>query len=251
MKAERKFDREHPNALRYNFEAYGYKLRLPLMAVNRGVDNVQIWLPGKVPDVPQTGLSSLFALAGDCEVTCIYRLNNLEAPKTGYGAGLGLAFETAKQTARGSIQRVHRLPDEKGYVFQTKLMGPDGKPKEEYRFVASSAKWGRIGMRRTQKELIFLTSDDLNAPLQEIEHLPFTDQTIRNVTIFGDPGGSPTAVDVLFWDINVRAEQITGGVAEKDKSKPGAWWPWLVVPAAGGVLFWFWRKGRRKSDEAE
>ena len=102
--------------------------------------------------------------------------------------------------------------------------------KEEHQFVPASAERGRIGLRRINKDLVFLASDDPDATLQEVGRLPFTERTIRSVRLFVDAGGSPTAVDMRLLEIAVRAEEIAGGKVRLVKGAPSSWWLWVIVP---------------------
>jgi hypothetical protein len=174
-------------------------------------------------------------------------LLTVQTPKTGYGSGLGLALDLEEEGNWGSIQRVHKLPDGNGYILQTKLTAANGQMHEEYHFEPREARWGRIGLRREKKELVFLAADNTAEPLVEIKRLPFTDRTIRVVRFFADPGGSPTALDVRVRDVSVRAEEITGGVPERDRQGSSWWWLW-GLPVVGGVGFWYWRVRRRSAD---
>jgi hypothetical protein len=244
MKEELKIDRSNPRSLQTLFGTYGYR---PAQSVLREADGYRIRLPA-VSGVGQTGAYSYFVLAGDCEVVVAYELLTLQPPRQGYGSGVGLAFDAGDEVGRGSIQRVHKPGDGDGHVLQSGLVGASREMKEEYRFVPATARGGRLGLRRTGKELVFLASDSSTAPLQEIDRLPFTDRTIRAVRFFADAGGSPIAVDVRVRQIGVRAEEITGGIPEREAAGSRWWWLWLAVPAAGGgLLFWRIRKAKREA----
>lgn len=228
-------------ALRTQFGTYGYR---PQQSLRVEADGLRFWLPAGVAQVGQTGFYSYFVLAGDCEASCAYELRNLQPPRGGYGSGVGLAFDAGDEVGRCVIQRVHKTPEGAGYALNVHLIGADGKASDENRFVPTKAKRGRIGLKRVKKELIFLASDDPGTEGKEIDRLTFTDRTIRAVRLFADPGGSPTAIDARVNKIDVRAEQITGGVPEKEKPRTQWWWL-AAFPAIGaGVLVWRWRRRR-------
>jgi len=239
--AEWTFDGSKPLLLRTKFGNYGWH---PTQAVRPEAGSLRLWLPAR-EGVGQTGIYSLFALAGDCEVIVTFELLKLQSPRTGYGSGIGLSFDVGEggEEGRGTMQRVEKPGEGNGHVVQTNLPGA----KEEYRFQWNSSRSGRIGLRRVKKELIFLASDTPTGELQEIERLPFTDQTIRKVRLFADPGGSPTALDARIRRIEVRAEEMTGGTPEIQPETPTRWWLWVALGAvcAGGV-FWFWQARRRQ-----
>jgi hypothetical protein len=198
-----------------------------------------------VAGASQTGVYSYFALGGDCEVTLAYELLNVEAPRKGYGSGVGLAFDAGDDVGRGAIQRVHKPAEGAGYVLERTLAGSAAKSDDDYRFVPAKAKRGRMGLRRLGKELIFLTSDTPGGPLEEVGRLPFTDRTIRVVRVFADAGGSPTVVDVRLREFAARADEITGGISEREQHATVWRWLWRAIPATGvALLIWFWRARR-------
>jgi hypothetical protein len=237
---ELKVEGKELRVLRTRFSTYGYHER---QAVFLEADGLRLWLPSGVEGVPQTGVYSQFALSGDCEVVLDYHLQRLDEPKKGYGCGVGLAFDLTRGKGRADIQRVIRTRKESGYALNTSV---EGKKAEE-RFVASAARWGRLGLRRLGAELIYLAADE-SKELKEIARLPFSEKTIRSVRVFADPGGAPSPVDVRIPRIEFQAEEITGGVPKKDVRGWSPWW-WLLagVPLAGGVGFWLWRGQRRRS----
>ena len=180
-------------------------------------------------------------------------LRSAEPATAGYGLRQRrghLAFDAEDGISQGSIQRLSRLGEATGYALQSRLPAAKTKTKDHDRFVATSAAWGRIGLRRTKKELIFLASDEATEPLKEIERLPFTDQTLRVVRLFCDTGGSPTALDVRLTDIGVRAEEITEGIPQRVPATSN-WWLWLLTPTVGLLLLWRWRAYRKRQADEE
>jgi hypothetical protein len=241
MRAELKLAQPKGKSLRNLFEVYGYQ---PRRTINADAMGLRFWLPAGIKNATQTGIYSHFALAGDCEVVFTYEILKLQDPEGGYGSGIGLAFDVVADGGRAMIQRVHKKGDGSGYLLSSGLK-PRGKElEEEYKFVASTVQYGRMGMRRIKKELVFLAADTPGGELQEIGRMPFTDRTLSAIRLFADPGGSPTAIDVRVGQIDVRAEEITGGVPVVGPKKPTKWWLWLVVPVAGLGLYgvWWWRK---------
>ncbi len=242
MKDAVKVDWSHARAVQARFNVYGCRTK---QCVFLEKDGFRLSLPAVTEGVPQTGVYTTFTLAGDCEASLTYELLNLPAPAKGYGAGLGLAFDAGENVGRASIQRVTKPGEGGGYVLQTDLPS-GGQMHEEYHFVPTKARQGRIGLRREGKELVFLTADKPADELEEVQRLPFTDRTIQVVRLFADPGGSPTAVDVRLRQIDMRAEEATAGVPKSEAVTSPWWWLLLAVPAAVVVLLvgaW-WLRGR-------
>jgi hypothetical protein len=257
MKMELKIDGSNPRVLQNKFGTYGYRKQQVLW---QEIDGIRFVLP-EAEGTAQSGIYSYFALAGDCEVVLTYELLKVPPPTKGYGCGLGIAFDIGEggRGGRGDLQRVLRKGknDNNGVKLHSHV-SEKGKPKLEQPdvFAQNDSKKGLICLRRVGKELIGLMADGESDPLQEIGRLPFTDETIRAVRLFADPGGSPTVVDVRLRRIEMRAEQITGGVAEKDVVS--YWWvPILVVvlilTVCAGVGWLLWREYRKQyaNDEDE
>jgi hypothetical protein len=243
MKMELKLDGSNPRLLATKFDSYGYLNN----SIRPEKDGFRLILPARVEGVTQTGVYSYFAVAGDCEVTLTYQFINVQTPKTGYGCGMGLAFDLPDGHGRGDLQRVNRVGGESGYLVHTEVTGDKAA---EDRFIPTKATWGRLGLRRTKRELIFLAADE-GAEFQEIDRRPFTEETVRAVRMFADPGGSPTAVEVRFKLVEIHADEITGGVADRDMTTSGWWWLLLLIPGAGvaGLLFFLWRMRWRQSED--
>jgi hypothetical protein len=214
---------------------------------------LRMFLPGRDPDVTQTGVYSLFALAGDGEVVVSFEILEIEQPRTGYGSSVGLAFDVeGSKDTWGCIQRVVKVRAAEGSGFTTQtnnLVGPDKKPQEDYQFVKAASAKGRLGLRRVKKDLTFLAVDSPTEDLQEIKTVPFPNKTIRPFRLFVDNGGSPTKVDVRVTKVVVRTEEKTANIPKIQPSDFNWWWLVLAVPVVlgGGALAWLWYV-RRRSD---
>jgi hypothetical protein len=238
MKDTVSVDADNPTVLRTVFGTYGY---LPRQSILMAAGGVRFRLPAGVNKVPQTGIYSLFTLARDCEVTCKFELMNLPGPKTGYGCGLGLGLDLGEDDGRGTIQRMLRPKDTHVFILQTNIYGAHDKHEEVEKTAPAKGKRGWIGLRRVKKELIFLAADDWTGPPTEIERLPFGDRAIQAVRFYADSGGSPTAVDVRFLEIIIRADEITGAVPKSEQAS-SRWWLWLLLGVSVSGLGWLrWR----------
>lgn len=213
---------------------------------------VRIYLPEGRKGIGQTSLYSYFALAGDFEVGVNYYLVNLPPPTAGYGASFGIAVDTDGRDGNLSFQRGIQIGNGSGYIVSRGVLGKDGRLNyDDSRHFKTSAKNGRLVLRREGKNLLCLAAENAFEPLSEICKIPFTTATIRKVRIFADPGGSPTVVDVRFGGITIKAEEITGGIPLRDR---GGWLGWIVagvlVLALGGGAGWYmWRRRRTEDDE--
>ena len=243
---EVKIDRKHFRELKAKFITYGFN---PKQSVVQEGANLHFKLPAGVPKIGQTGVSSKFVLAGECQASCTYQLIDFPAAKTGYGSSVGVVFDTPEENSWGGIQREFNPGVGNCYLLMTVLPGSDGKLQEQMKFVPTKATKGKMGIQRIKNELVFLAADSLTAELAEIHRVNFTDETIRGVRFFADPGGSPTALEARLGDMTMQAEEITGGIPKRDQE--GFPWQWPAIGVAAllvGVVLWLFLRKRKTDD---
>jgi hypothetical protein len=236
---EIRIDRKHFRELKTRYVKYGFK---PGQTIVQEATSVHFKLPGGVPKITQTGVSSTFVLAGECDASCTYELLDFPAVKTGYGSSVGVAFDAPEDNCWGGIQRAYHPTEGSCYLVMTVLPGDDGKPKESFKAVPTKTTKGRLGIQRVKDELIFLAADSHSAELVELHRFKFTDQTMRGVRFFADPGGSPTPLEARLGDLRVRAEEITGGIPKRDVEGFPWHWPALGVSLLAIAGFVVWRR---------
>ncbi len=197
-----------PQLLDNHFGRYGLE-----SGIVRDGDAIHFRLPAQEKAVPQTGLYSLFALAGEFEVSASYDWIDVPPPKEGYGVSCGIAVETLKNAPGGgyvSVARAH-LPRKGAYFTVThgkpneSGMKYDPGPDSPYAARATIKK-GQLIIRREQANLVCLAADEGKEP-ELLCTIPFTEGSIRKVLLFVDPGGSATPVDVALSQIRIKAEK--------------------------------------------
>ena len=233
---EVKIDRKHMRELKAKFWIYGSNPRQ--LVVQEGA-NLHIKIPAGLPNVSQAGVYSKFVLAGNCEASCTFQLINFPIVRTGYGSMVGMAFDGPVERSWGGIERVFIPKSGNCFVFMTVLPDTDGTMKQQIKIVSTKSISGKIGLKREKNDLIFLAAESPTADLIELHRFPFTDETIRSVRFFGDPGGSPTSLEVRLTDMTISAEEITGGIPKRELNAFP--WHWPAIGAAtllGGFLVW-------------
>ena len=230
--------------LKLKFGMYGFNPKETLALEGA---NLHIKLPAGVPNVTQTAIYSKFVLSGECDASCTYELLNFPV-KTGYGSMVGMAFDAPQEGAWGGIERVTRPRTGDCYFVMTMLPGADGKMKTQTGLFPTKVVKGKLGLRREGSDLIFMAADSPTAELAEVHRFPFSDETIRSVRFFGDPGGSPTALEARLGNLSIRAEEMTAGITKMEPQ--GFPWGWLVVGGAIALailLVWRFGPGRKTS----
>jgi LPXTG-motif cell wall-anchored protein len=226
-----------------HFGRYGY---LPRKSVFTEPPGVRFQLPAS-KGVDQTGLYSYFALGGDFEITASYELIWLPAAKAGYGVSCGIAVDTGGPG--GSVSLARGYVSEKGSGYVVSRGQPAGKGiKYETQHYPAQGKAGRLALRREKSELICLIANSWNGDLEELCRVPFTAATVRKVRLFADPGGSSAAMDVRLGHVKLRAEEITGGLPERDTRRGSTWWLVVILLLLGLLGFFWWRRRRAQTE---
>jgi hypothetical protein len=231
-----------------HFARYGHA---PNRAIVREPQGFLFQLPALAKGVEQTGVYSHFAVAGDFEVSAAFELIAVSLPQKGYGVTCGIAVDTDGPGGTVSLARGYQMGNVNGYIVS------QGKPSEagmqyESTDFPSRAQKGVLAIRREKRELVCLTADRLGGELFELCRIPFTDATIRKVRVFADSGGSPTGLNARFADIKVQAEEITGGIPNRDRG--GGWLGWLALAGvfiAGLIGFVVYRRRRGIDGQSE
>ncbi len=218
--------------------------RDPDRLVRTEVGGLRITLPAGPKAWPQTGFSPRFPVSGEFDVIVSYEILNLETPKNGYGSGVML-WVLSSDNQGAAITRSHRVQEGNVYSLDRASPNESGKLHHDVRFLPTSAQSGRLRLRRTGETLHYLAAEGADGEFSELRQEPFSSADLKAVLIAADPGGSPTALDVLIPDVRFRGEER--------KARSG--WIWLAglgalallgsaVAAVGAVRWW---KRRRRS----
>jgi hypothetical protein len=234
----------NPKLYETHFGRYGPRAA---QVVTRDPRGLRLSLPADPKGAKQAGLYSYFALAGDFEVVADYEVLNVPPPAAGYGTGFGIAVEARGADGDVCVRRGAWKFEGEG-IQLVRGTPVDGEMKYETQFVATKAKTGRLVLRREKADLVLLTADQKAEPAERFR-VPFTAGTVRTVRLYADCGGSATPVDGRVTSFRVKAEEMTGGIPERERD-PVAWWVYaaaaaVAVVAAVGLHRALRRKHRR------
>lgn len=229
-----------------HFGRYGYR---PGQLITHGGGALRFLLRTQAKAVNETGLYSYFALAGDFQVSAAYTLISLPAPESGRGACVGFTADTKGPGGSVSLVRGHWPSWGSGYLVTRWRPSADGPVEHDTSFYPTHAKKGGLVLRREKGEAVALVTEGSGEPPHELCRVPFTEDTVRHLRLHADPGNSQAALDVRLGGLFVRAEEITGGIPQKEAG--GGWSWWVVGAAAGGaaglallIIYGKWRKAR-------
>jgi hypothetical protein len=223
----------NPALLDNHFGRYGYKA-----AIGRDGDTIHFRLPAQEKAVEQTGLYSLFALAGDFEFSAAYEWIDVPEPSGGYGVSCGIAVETAKNVSGGGYVSVTRCRLRKEVannyqvthgVLKDGAMKYEPGPQSPY---PTLAKKGRLIVRREKGEIYCQAQND-GADVEDLCHIPYTEATVQKVLLFVDAGGSTTPVDVALSQVRIKAEKHN---TEPVRLEAGGTNWWIIIPVVVAVM---------------
>jgi hypothetical protein len=190
-----------------------------------------------------TGLYSYVVLAGDFEISARFHWAGVPVPKTGYGASAGIVVDTSGAGGSLSLARANFPKVGGGFAVTRGIPGAKETRYESFH-EPTRATSGRLVIRRERSEIICSVAEG-DQELRELRREPFTDATIRQVRIYADPGGGDGELDARIYDVRLVAEEITGNVPERDKSRGYGWWPTLIGSALVGLAYVAWRKRQK------
>jgi len=228
------------------FGRYGYS---PFQSIARDAKGFWFKLPATAKGLEQTGAYSYFALAGDFEVSAEFELINLAPPQKGqvqsYGVSVGIAVESKENGAQVNLARGNQIKKGNGYLVTEGSLDDEGKMKYRTEHYPSQAKSGRLVLRREKKELICFVADKPKDEPYQLCRVEFNDSTIQKIRVYADTGGSPTALDARITNLQVRANEITGGVPLSEQRRSWAWlWITLAILALPALTYWWWKHKR-------
>ena len=216
---------------------------IPTRVVSRDGYGIRFVVPAGIKKMPQAGVYSFFAMAGDFEVTAGYQVFNLPGPKDGYGVSVGIAVDTEGPGGTVSLARGQLVGMNTGYI----ITRPKQNDKDtDFEHFSSSAKAGKLILRREKGEVICSVMEGPKDTLRELKRVKFTEAPIRKVRLFADTGGSPTALDARLWGVRIMAAEISGAIPYQEEG--GGLWLWLAVVGlalAGG--FYAYRRWQART----
>ena len=151
-----------------------------------------------------SGVQTESRLRGDFEIAVKYALDTFpETVTAGYAPRFGLYIQPESSDGPIALNR-GVWP---GFGQQVRLSKTVTVGKEErYGIHAanSSARLGRLALRRIGRDLIGLYADTPDGELVEIDRLAYTDRPVRVIRLSADPGKAMAALKFRLYDLQIR-----------------------------------------------
>jgi hypothetical protein len=191
-----------------------------------------------------------FGVRGDFEITATFEALSRERPNVGWGMGPELFVKPPggwdKFASMGRFLQV------KDAVFSFVHGSKVGEEKKYDAFSApTTVTSGRFRMVRIGPTLHFQYAEGDAKEFREVFQTEYGTQDLEFVRLSAATGGSQKAVDAIWKDLSVRAEELTGYIGGRPKPKGS---PWRVAAVAVPVallvglmgLAWWRGASRRK-----
>src|SRR5262249_18188112 len=148
-----------------------------------------------------------------------------------------------------ALNRVAR-PKPKDTVYSAAFVRKVGEEKKTTgNWPATSAKKGTFRLVRTGTILYYLVAEGDKPEFRQINQVEFGSEDLEMARLAAVTGGSPTAVDVLWKDIDLRAEGLPGLPDTATAAGRSPWWVLAVVGAVmllAGMAVWLLAAAQRR-----
>lgn len=219
--------------------------------VKREDRGIRITLPRDREERSVVGVSPVFSLAGDFEVTFGYEILKADAGKNGQ-VGVNLRL-MAGNPVRQVADMGHYCSEGNEYGFVAKHTTDFDKEErqEDVQIYPTKTKLGSLRLERKGATLCYLVAEGRQKEFRELRQAEFIsdDCKIRLATI----AGKGQTFDVRYLGVEVRADELPNALPEwTAKSRTWLWWLFGSVVAAGGVAaFLVWRWGSKETPGKE
>lgn len=219
--------------------------------VKRESGAIRITLPANREGRDVVGVSPVFSIAGDFEITFGYELLTADAGEDNQvGVNMRvMAGNPARQVADWG--RYRGLGNQDGYVAKRTADFDTDERVEEVELIPTKSKKGLLRLQRTGSTLRYLISEGRGGDFQEVHHVDFIPDEcrVRLATV----AGKGQSIDVRYLVFHVKADELPNAQPEwTRKSRAWLWWLIGLIAVGGGVGgFFLWRSRSGEGGEEQ
>jgi hypothetical protein len=207
---------------------------------------VRITIPPKFGE--SVAVETKFAIHGDFDLRATYEVLPGPTPLTGFGVGPEVLVKPPGDWDKlASLSRFAKPKDTVYSAFFKKKV--DGQSKVDGNWPATTTKKGIFRLVRTGATLHYLVAEGDSREFRQIHQVEFGTEDLETARLAAVTGGSAVAVDVLWKDLEIRAEALPGLPGTATASGRSPWWLLLVVVAVAvlaGMAVWFLAAAQRR-----
>jgi hypothetical protein len=172
-----------------------------------GSNGLEMRLPaGRM--LPTVGISPVFRLRGDFEITASFEVRNQRSPREGYGCGPTIFVSTHSTAEASAMLGLLSRPGKK-QVYSTNVSSTvDAKRQHQVRLFDSDVRRGKLRLVRVEADLRFLVADGEDGPFRQLREAEFAPDDIQLVRLAAQQSDAATPVDVVWHEIVIRAEEL-------------------------------------------
>ncbi len=215
--------------------------------IKRESNGLRLTLPEGRKYLGPIGISTLFAVHGDFDITATFEILHAQEPDVGFGVGaiLRIAKQPPKDSA--TIGRLVRPAGKELLLWERSFVDFEGTPTIESGSVPYSGIVGKLRLKRTGSTLEYFYAPDADEQIFQLIHqCEFGTEDLRRVTLSGVTGRESVALDMRWLDLWIRSDglPVVPGAIENVET----YW-WLAIALAGiagaGLILYRWiRFGR-------
>ncbi len=195
---------------------------------------LRITIPAKFGQ--PVAIETKFGIHGDFDLRAGYEILGSSTPATGFGVGPELLVKPPGDWDKSASLSRFARPKDNVYsaAFVTKV---DAQTSVSGNWPATAAKKGTLRLVRTGPTLLYLVAEGDQQKFRPIYQVEFGAEDLEMARLAAVTGGSTAAVDVLWKDIELRAEALPG-LPSTSMGTPGSslWWVLAAAAAAAAVL---------------
>ena len=172
-----------------------------------GSDGLEMRLPaGRM--LPTVGISPVFRVRGDFEITASFEIRNQRSPQAGYGCGPTIYLAThSKSETSAMLGRLSR--SDKKQVYSTNISSMvDASRQHQVRLFDTDVRRGKLRLVRVGPDLRFLVADGKDGPFRQLREAEFTPDDIQLVRLAAQQSDAATPVDVVWHEVVIRADEL-------------------------------------------
>ena len=200
-------------------------------------------------------VATKFAIRGDFEITATFEVLSKLRPDVGYGMGADMVIKPPGVWDKfASISRFSKTDDTVFSMVHKDKVGE--KENWNAKIHPTQATSGRLRLVRVGPTLHYQLAEGDAKIFHEMFVSEYGAEDLEFVRISATTGGSKKAVDLLWKDLSVRAEELPGWVGPNPKSRRSQPWITTVVVSAAlllgmmGLVWWLALSHRARTGPA-